>query len=529
MKSAHTFQKRPWQKTHRTFILRAEPYRLHSYLRCMKTPSPTLSTILIANRSEVAARIQATAHARGIHTVCVYAADDTMQAHLSQAHAVYQLSGTGAAAYLNQDELIAIAQQSGANAIHPGYGFLSEVATFAEHVEAAGLTFIGPHPETIELLGDKGRARHLAQQCRVPIVPGDSFHTSERIAARAYAQKIGYPILLKATGGGGGRGMAHITSDEEFPIVWQRISDEGTRAFHSDHIVVEKYITNPRHIEVQIVGDGSTVIHLFERDCSTQRRRQKIIEEAPASFLPNTVRTQLHDAAVRIARAVNYRNIGTVEFIVSDDGSFYFLEVNTRLQVEHGVTELITGIDLVGLQLDIAAGQPLSVTQSDISSRGHAIQCRIYAEDPTADFTPSTGTIFAHSATHTPFTRIEASLELPHVVSGLYDPMVSKVLACGSTRNEARVRLQSLLAHYRLGGITTNIAFLQHVLAHPLFIEQNVTTQSMPHLQADFTHKAYDLAELTALISSALRESESLADQPQRPSSHNRWKEQLWS
>jgi acetyl/propionyl-CoA carboxylase alpha subunit len=493
----------------------------------MKTPS--FSTILIANRSEVAARIQATAHAHGLRTICLYAADDTAQAHLSEADEVYQLSGTGGSAYLNQDEILTIAQKAGANAIHPGYGFLSEVPAFAQRVTDVGITFIGPTPETIELLGDKGRARMLAEHCNVPVVPGASFHSDERPSAQQYAEQIGYPILLKATGGGGGRGMAQVLCSEEFPVLWQRISDEGRRAFHSEHIVVEKYVENPRHIEVQIAGDGKSVIHLFERDCSTQRRRQKIIEEAPASHLPAALRMQLCDAAVRIARSVNYRSIGTVEFIVAEDHSFYFLEVNTRLQVEHGVTELITGIDLVGIQLDVAARKPLSLSQADITVRGHAIQCRIYAEDPTADFTPSTGIIFAHSATNAPFTRLDHSLELPHTVSGLYDPMLSKVLTYGPTRNDVLKRLQALLRTYRLGGITTNIAFLQHILAHPLFQNNQIHTQSMPDLRAGYTHEPVDLGLITAQISAALHEEEITDSQAAPPSLHNTWKEQQWN
>lgn len=486
----------------------------------MKTP---IKKLLIANRGEVAARIQATAEQLGIQTVCVYAQDDTAQAHLATADEVYALNGSGSSAYCNQEELLSLAHRANVDAIHPGYGFLSEVADFAHTTTQTGFLFIGPPAKTIALLGDKGTARIVAEQAQVPVIPGKTFGSQEEHTAHQYANEIGYPVVLKATGGGGGRGMATVDTADEFVGVWRCVSNESLRSFNTTDIVVEKLVTNARHIEVQIAGDGTQVVHLFERDCSTQRRRQKIIEETPAYNVPEPLRAQLHAAAVRIGMAAHYRGIGTVEFLVTDD-QFYFLEVNPRLQVEHGITELITGIDLVALQLFIAQNSTLPYQQSDIMQRGHAIQCRLYTEEVTANFTPCTGTITTHHMPFSPFTQVQHSIEVPQVITGLYDPMISKTLSWGVTRNEACSRMVSLLNNYRLAGITTNRAFLMHVLKSEEFA-RGLTTQSIETLVASYQPEENDLSVLAAALSCAVHQPSTTKAAP-APRSY--WKEKQW-
>lgn len=486
----------------------------------------SINTLLIANRGEVAARIQATAHHLGIKTVCVYAADDTAQAHLATAHAVYPLSEVGSSAYCNQEELITIAQNAGVDAIHPGYGFLSEVAPFAQRVIDAGLLFIGPTPKTIAHLGDKGCARILAEKVSIPVIPGKTFDHQQKQEAHLYADSISYPILLKATSGGGGRGMTAVYASDQFIASWHCVSAEGTHSVNTTDIVVEKLLPNARHIEVQIAGDGAEVIHLFERDCSVQRRRQKIVEEAPAYNLSEALRTELHEAAIRIGKAAHYVGIGTVEFLVANE-QFYFLEINPRLQVEHGVTELITGRDLVALQLHIAEHKALPYHQDEITQRGSAIQCRLYTEDVTADFTPCTGTITAHYIPPHPFTHIQHSIEIPHPITGLYDAMISKALSWGTTRHEARMRLHTLLSTYRLAGITTNRSFLQHILTNPAYIAGTLHTQSITELLATYQPMSFDLTRLAAALSYAVP-----SPQDNKPTSGKQprsyWKEKKW-
>lgn len=516
-----------WQ-THLAIAMIRALLKPHTTGAFVYGPFLRIKTLLIANRSEVAARIQATAQRLGIKTVCVYAQDDSFQAHLAHADAVYQLSGTGHSAYLAQDELLAIAQKSGADAVHPGYGFLAEVGTFAQRIRNAGILFVGPSPHTITSLGDKATARSLAQRCGIPVVPGQTFHTTQVVQAAAYATQIGYPALLKATGGGGGRGIERINDEASFESVWHKVVRQAERLFSCEHIVVEKYIEEPRHIEVQIAGDGTNAIHLHERDCSTQRRRQKIVEEAPAPHLTPLMRAKLHDASLRLAHATGYTSIGTVEFIVTGDDQFYFLEVNTRLQVEHGVTEMVTGIDLVALQLHITEQNKLPLTQEHIIVRGHAIQCRVYAEEPTNNFAPSIGTIDIHETHTPPGARIEHSITTPYPVTGLYDAMLSKLVTHGITRNEARTAMAQVLKTYTLAGVPTNLCLLAHIMQHSLFAAGTVHTQSMPMLLATFPDERPTLCATTAaLLSAALTTSAQPAPHlPQpRPS---RWKERAW-
>lgn len=484
-----------------------------------------IKKILIANRGEVAARIQATAQQLGMQTVCLYAQDDTAQAHLATADEVYALSGSGSNAYCSQEEIISLAHRASVDALHPGYGFLSEVADFARATRQAGFLFIGPSADTIALLGDKGAARTIAEQAQVPVIPGKVFDFQEEETAHQYANSIGYPVVLKAAGGGGGRGMATVDAADEFVAVWHRIGAEGRRSFNTTDIVVEKLVTNARHIEVQIAGDGTQIIHLFERDCSTQRRRQKIIEEAPAYNLPAPLRKQLHAAAVRIGIAAQYRGIGTVEFLVTNT-EFYFLEANPRLQVEHGITELITGIDLVALQLFIAEHGTLAYQQHEVMQRGHAIQCRLYTEEVTANFTPCTGTITTHHMPSFPFTHIQHSIAAPYPVTGLYDPMISKVLSWGTTRNEACSRLVNLLKNYRLAGITTNRAFLIHVLKSTDFV-RGLTIHSIDKLVAAYQPQKTNLSRLAAAISCAVQKP-ATTKTVATPARRSYWKEKQW-
>lgn len=441
-----------------------------------------ISTILIANRSEVALRIQATCHARGLRTIAIYAPEDANLRYVANATAAYALSGSGSSAYLQQDELIAIALLAGADAVHPGYGFLSEQASFARRVIQAGLTWVGPSPQAMAAMASKERARAIAQQAAVPTVPGTlitDLAPEKQESALLAAEEIGFPVIIKDPLGGGGKGMRRVMTAADFPAAWDAVIAEATRQTNTTTLLIEKYIVAGRHIEVQVAGDGLQAIHLFERECSIQRRHQKIIEEAPACFLSPELKATLYDAACRLATAVAYDSIGTVEFIVTPDEQFYFLEMNTRLQVEHGVTELVTGIDLVGLQLDLAQAHQLPLAQSDVSLHGHAIQCRLYAENPRERFMPSTGTIQALTWPLHPQARLEHDLHEGMEITPFFDPMIAKLLCRGNSRPEAQTTMQSLLERLFVAGINTNQQLLQGIMQSSLFATGSLHTQSL--------------------------------------------------
>ncbi|MFZ4125444.1 MAG: acetyl-CoA carboxylase biotin carboxylase subunit [Rickettsiales bacterium] len=437
-----------------------------------------ITRVLIANRGEIACRIAATCRVMGIETVTVFAEDDHALPHASIGEMACVLEGDGlAATYLNSAALIAAAQKTRADAIHPGYGFLSENAAFADAVTKAGLTFIGPSAEVIAKMGDKAASRILCKEIGVPTVPGYDGESRDIKLLAKEAERIGYPILVKAAAGGGGKGMRVVEHAKELEAALSAARAEAKNAFGDDRVLLEKYLLTPRHVEVQVFSDmHGNHLHLYERDCSVQRRHQKIIEESPAPHLPAATRQAMAAEAIKITKHIGYTGAGTIEFIMDASGAFYFLEMNTRLQVEHPVTEMVTGLDLVQLQLDVAMGKKLPFTQEDIAQRGHAIEVRLYAEDPARDFMPSPGTLQQFELPQLPRIRAENGYRAGNVVSSRYDPMIAKLVAYGATRDEAIARLSDALHRTRISGVTHNRYYLLRVLNHPAFIAGNVST-----------------------------------------------------
>jgi acetyl-CoA carboxylase biotin carboxylase subunit len=437
------------------------------------------SKILIANRGEIALRILRACKEMGIQTVAVYSEVDQNAPHVQQADdAVFLGAASPQESYLNIEKIIAAARQSGAQAIHPGYGFLSENAAFAEAVEAAGLTFIGPPARAIRAMGDKAEAKARMAAVGVPTIPGAQGLESVAEFEQA-AQQIGYPILLKAAAGGGGKGMRIVWEADELPEEIAAARREALHAFGDDRLLLEKFIPNAHHIEIQVLGDRhGHLVHLFERECSVQRRHQKIIEETPSPLLTPQIRQQMGEAAVKAAQAVGYSNAGTVEFIFDPThSSFFFLEMNTRLQVEHPITEAVTGLDLVQWQIRLAAGERLPYAQNDLSQRGHAIECRIYAEDPANGFLPSTGTLLQFRPPQGPGIRLDSGVSSGDQITHHYDPLLAKLIVYAEDRPAAIRRMQAALRDLIIHGVQTNINFLQAVLAHPDFLKGEVTTR----------------------------------------------------
>lgn len=437
-------------------------------------------TILIANRGEIACRVMETAQAMGVRCIAVYSDADVGAKHRAMADGAVHIGGAAPAdSYLRADAIIAAARQSGAQAIHPGYGFLSENPEFVEAVEQAGLVFIGPSAKAIRAMGLKDAAKALMETAGVPVVPGYHGDNQDPAYLASEAAKIGYPVLIKAVAGGGGKGMRLIDSAEAFADGLASAQAEARTAFGNDAVLVEKFVAKPRHIEVQVFGDGTHAVHLFERDCSLQRRHQKVIEEAPAPGMTEDMRTAMGAAAVRAAEAIGYKGAGTVEFIVdASDGlradRFYFMEMNTRLQVEHPVTEAVTGIDLVAWQLRVAAGEPLPKRQEDLTLQGHAFEARLYAEDVPKGFLPATGTL-----THLAFpenARADSGVRAGDTISPWYDPMIAKVVVDGPTREIALKRLTQALAETQVAGTVTNLALLGALSAEPRFVAGDVDT-----------------------------------------------------
>lgn len=434
--------------------------------------------ILIANRGEIACRIIKTAKRLGIATVAVYSTADQHSLHVSQADEAYCIGGAPAReSYLNIDAILEAANASHAEAIHPGYGFLSENPAFATACLDAGIVFIGPGVEALKAMGSKQTAKQLLEKTSVPLTPG--YHGASQSVEEllAQARKIGFPVLLKAAAGGGGKGMRAVYEESEFEQAYKGAAREAKACFADETMLIEKLMLNPRHIEIQLMADHhGNVVHLFERDCSLQRRHQKIIEEAPAPHLSDALRCKLGQAAIEVAHAIQYRGAGTVEFLLDQQQQFYFMEMNTRLQVEHPVTEMITGFDLVEWQLKIATGEPLPLQQEQIKIQGHAIECRIYAEDPAQDFMPSTGPIRFLKAPQNTGIRIDTGIQKGSFISMHYDPMIAKLIAWGDNRNQALQRLEKALANYNIGGVKTNIPFLQSIIQHPTFIQAEIHT-----------------------------------------------------
>jgi len=434
--------------------------------------------ILIANRGEIACRVIRTARAQGYRTVAVYSEADAGALHVQQADEALCIGPAPVReSYLDLDALLRAAAASGADAIHPGYGFLSENVAFARAVQEAGLVFIGPDPHSIEQMGNKAAAKRLMIAAGVPCVPGYQGADQSDLNLLAQAREIGVPIMVKAAAGGGGRGMRLVHDLAELPEALARARSEAANAFGSDELILERAVSEPRHVEVQVFGDRhGHIIHLGERDCSIQRRHQKVFEEAPSPAVDAALRERMGAAAVAAARAVNYVGAGTVEFLLDREGRFYFLEMNTRLQVEHPVTECITGLDLVAWQLAVARGEPLPLTQDEVRLAGHAIEVRLYAEDPASDFLPQSGEVALWQPPSGAGVRVDHGLAEGQAISPFYDPMIAKIIAHGATRDEARRRLVGALANTRVLGLPTNLAFLADAAAHPEFAAGQATT-----------------------------------------------------
>ncbi|MGN6797523.1 MAG: acetyl-CoA carboxylase biotin carboxylase subunit, partial [Gaiellaceae bacterium] len=427
--------------------------------------------VLVANRGEIAVRIFRSLRDLGIGSVAVYSDVDRSALHPGYADEAYALGGaTSAESYLVVEKLLAAAEATGAGAVHPGYGFLAENAGFARAVEEAGLVWIGPPPAAIELMGSKTRARQAMQAAGVPIIPGttDPVRSAEEVVA--LGEQLGYPLLIKAAAGGGGKGMKTVYSADEAAQALESAEREGRSYFADSSVYVERYLEDPRHVEVQVLADSfGNVIHLGERDCTIQRRHQKLVEETPSPAVSEELRARIGQIAVDAARAAGYRSAGTIEGLLAPDGSYYFMEMNTRIQVEHTVTELVAGIDLVRAQIRIALGEPLELSQEDVRLRGHAIECRINAEDPSAGFLPSPGTITSYREPSGPGVRVDSGVAEGSVVSPLYDPMIAKLIVHGVDREDAIGKMLRALGEFRVGGVKTLVGFHKALLSHPCF------------------------------------------------------------
>ncbi len=429
--------------------------------------------ILIANRGEIAVRIIRACKELGIKSAAIYSAADKTSLHTRLADEAYLIGESIVSeSYLNKNKIIDLAKKIKADAIHPGYGFFSENADFIKSVEIAGIEFIGPSSNSVKMMGSKTEARKIMNFHGVPIVPGTTQPIVSLEEGIKSAIEIGFPVLLKAVSGGGGKGMRKISSVDEFENAYEATQREALKAFGNADIYIEKFIEHPKHIEVQIIGDKhGNYVHLFERECSVQRRHQKIIEEAPSSFIDSKTRNKITEAAINAAKACNYFNAGTIEMLMDKNHNFYFLEMNTRLQVEHPVTELISGIDLVKEQISIAAGEKLSFSQKDLKINGHAIECRIYAEDPVNNFLPSTGVLNEYTQPNGPGVRIDGGFDAGSEITIYYDPLIAKVICWSNDRAGAISRINRALSEFHISGIITNILFLQSILRHKKFVD----------------------------------------------------------
>jgi acetyl-CoA carboxylase, biotin carboxylase subunit len=442
--------------------------------------------ILVANRGEIAVRVIRACRELGITSAAVYSDVDRAALHVLKADEAYWIGPAAAAeSYLNIERILEVAKQCGADAVHPGYGFLSENPRFARACGQAGIKFIGPSPESMELMGSKTRARQGMEKAGVPFVPGTSRGIESLAEAQKVASGLGYPVMLKAAAGGGGKGMRLVESETGFASALEAARSEAQRAFGDGEVYIEKAIINPRHIEMQVLADEhGHCVYLGERECSLQRRHQKVLEECPSPGATADMRKQMGEVSVRVAKAAAYTNAGTIEFLADAEGNFYFLEMNTRLQVEHPVTELVTGYDLVQLQIRIAAGEKLPFKQPDIDLRGHAIECRVYAEDPANDYFPSPGEITALSEPSGPGIRVDSGIYHGWNVPLEYDPLLAKLIAYGESREQAIGRLQRALYEYVVGGVKTNLELFRQILSNPEFVAGKTDTGLIGRLQA---------------------------------------------
>jgi acetyl-CoA carboxylase biotin carboxylase subunit len=486
------------------------------------------SKVLIANRGEIAVRIIRTLREMGIRSIAVYSDADRAAVHVRKADEAAHIGGAPSTeSYLNVERILEAARRHGAAAIHPGYGFLSENSRFAQACEDAGFTFIGPSPQSIAMMGSKTEARLIARTGGAPIVPGTEAGVASSGEAISFARDAGFPVMLKAVAGGGGKGMRRVDRQEDLAAAFDAASSEAQRAFGDGRIYVEKLIENARHIEIQVIGDRhGNLIHLGERECSVQRRHQKVIEESPSSFVAGFpgLRERMGEAALRAARAAGYYNAGTVEFLADQSGSFYFLEMNTRLQVEHPVTELVAGLDLVRLQIEIAAGERLAIAQEQVSLRGAAIECRIYAEDPSNNFFPSPGRIVQLSEPAGPGVRLDSAIYRGWTVPMDYDPILSKLIVWAGSRKQAIERMVRALGEYYVAGIKTNIPLLRLILNDPSFRRGDLHTGYLDEmLKTPPDWDAQPSPELPAIA--ALVASRQVPDVPPEPVHENpsRW------
>lgn len=464
-----------------------------------------INKILIANRGEIASRVIRTCKAMGLQTVAVYSEVDKGLPYVREADQAYCIGpAESSQSYLDISKIIDVAKESGADAIHPGYGFLSEKADFSKACEEAGVVFIGPKPHVISQMGDKIKARLLAQKAKVPVVPGTVDPIQSVSEVQAFVKKYGFPILLKAAAGGGGKGMRVVREHSELESAFKQASGEALKSFGDARVFVEKYIQNPKHVEVQVFGDQhGNAVHLFERECSTQRRHQKIIEEAPCFYLKESVRKKMTKAAVNLTQNIGYTGAGTIEFLVDDKQEFYFLEMNTRLQVEHPVTEMITGFDLVEWQIRVAQGEKLPVSQKQIQKQGHAIECRIYAEDPAKDFAPQPGLLLQVQEPNAD-CRWESGVVSGSEISIYYDPMIAKLIVYAADRMTCIQVMQTALSQVVLLGPQCNVSFLKRLLAADVFQKGQIHTQYLDQHRGEWT-KALPLSKDLIQFAAALK------------------------
>ena len=471
----------------------------------------TIQKVLIANRGEIARRIMRTCRKMGIGTVAVYSDADHDMPFVAEADEAVRLGpAPSVESYLRIDRILEAAAATGADAIHPGYGFLAENAAFAEACRTAGVIFIGPTPEAIVAMGSKREAKALVHEAGVPVIPGYDGASQDPAVLAREALRIGFPVLLKASAGGGGKGMKLVRKESELPDAIASAAREGLSAFGDGTLLVEKYIDDPRHVEIQILGDShGNLIHLNERECSIQRRHQKIIEETPSPALDSALRNEMGEAAVRCGKAIGYENAGTVEFILAPDRSFYFLEVNTRLQVEHPITECVTGLDLVEEQIRVAQGEPLRHSQEEVRMEGAALEVRLYAEDPASGFLPQSGTVVDWHLPEAEGLRVDSGVESGSEVGIYYDPMLAKIITSGETRTLALQRMRRALRSLSVQGVTTNRAFLLRVLDHPAYVAGEIDTHFIDRHLRDLLPDADDeRAPWQAAVVSALAEQQ---------------------
>jgi 3-methylcrotonyl-CoA carboxylase alpha subunit len=482
-----------------------------------------IDKILIANRGEIALRVIKTCRDLGIRTVTLYTEEDKNLPHRFRSDEAFSLGqGTLAETYLNQERIIEIAKETGATAIHPGYGFLSENTEFCKRVSSAGLIFIGPSVAAIELMGDKKTSKDEMGKIGIPLIPGYHGENQDPEFLKLEADKIGYPVLIKATAGGGGKGMRIVDNAPDFLEALLSAKREALNAFSNDKVLLEKYIINPRHIEVQLVSDGQgNHFHFYERECSIQRRYQKVVEETPSPALDDKLRQRMCETAVKISEGINYVGAGTIEYILAPDNNFYFLEMNTRLQVEHPVTEMVTGFDLVKLQIEAAEGRAFSFKQSDITQTGHSIEVRIYAEDPDNDFLPTIGKIQKIGFSREEGVRLDCGFVDNNSISVNYDPMIAKLIVHSDDRKSAIYKMDRAIDDIKFSGVKTNRDYLKRILKHSKFIEGAVDTAFIETYREDLKRKELSDEVKAAMIAGALFSENTSIDIKAQPS--NSW------